>query len=156
MAISVHRGASHEASDGIEAALAESIHGLMRGVLHQLQPTLEHEELTMGRFWVLHLISSLDAPTLTRVSRHLAVSGPATCAVLDGLESSGLISRRRSERDRRVVELVLTPSGRRAEAAVWRAIGRALAAAAEGIPSAELRTTAATLTTIAGRIGGAA
>ncbi|HTW76726.1 MAG TPA: MarR family transcriptional regulator [Thermoplasmata archaeon] len=145
--------APRAAPEEVEAALAESIHGLMRGVLHELQPTLEREGLTMGRFWMLHLISTLDSPTLTRVSRHLAVSGPAACGALDGLEDAGLIARRRSEKDRRVVELVPTAHGRRAEAAVRRDIGRALGDAADGIRPEDLRTTAATLATISSRLG---
>ncbi|HXW66968.1 MAG TPA: MarR family transcriptional regulator [Thermoplasmata archaeon] len=136
-----------------EPAIADSIHALMRGVLHDLQPKLEEQGLTMGRFWALHLISNLEAPSLTRVARHLSVSGPTACATVDGLEAAGLIWRRRSATDRRIVELAPTAAGRRAESAVWREIGRALAEATEGIAPAELSTTARTLATIAGRLG---
>jgi DNA-binding MarR family transcriptional regulator len=132
-----------------ELVLAESIHGLMRGVLHRVQPSLEAEGLSMGRFWLLHLVSSLPEASLTTVARHLAVSSPTACATLDGLVRSGLVRRRRSQRDRRVVELVPTAEGRRIEAAVWRAIGRALQEATDPLPPREVAIAARTLAAVA-------
>jgi DNA-binding MarR family transcriptional regulator len=132
-----------------ELVLAESIHGLMRGVLHRVQPSLEAEGLSMGRFWLLHLVSSLPEASLTTVARHLAVSSPTACATLDGLVRSGLVHRRRSQRDRRVVELVPTAEGRRIEAVVWGAIGGALQEATESLSSREVAIAARTLAAIA-------
>ncbi len=136
----------------VEQSLAESIHGLVRGVLHELQPTLEAQGLSMGRFWALHVVSSLEDPTLTRIARHLSVRGPTACASVDGLERAGLVERHRSERDHRVVRLVPTSKGRRTEAAVWRAIGAALGEATAGLPPEEVRTTARTLAALVDRL----
>jgi len=136
----------------VEQSLAESIHGLVRGVLHELQPTLEAQGLSMGRFWALHVLSSLEDPTLTRIARHLSVRGPTACASIDGLERAGLVERHRSERDHRIVHLVPTPKGRRTQAAVWRAIGEAFGEATAGLPPEEVRTTARTLAAIVDRL----
>ena len=136
-----------------ELALAESIHGLMRAVLHRVQPTLERERLSMCRFWTLHLVSSLPEPTVSTVARHLSVRNPSACTTVDGLVGAGLVRRQRSEKDRRVVELVPTAEGRRAEAAVWRAIGSALRSATAPLPPEDVRTTARTLAVVAGSLG---
>jgi DNA-binding MarR family transcriptional regulator len=84
----------------------------------------------MGQFWAIHTVSSLEAASVSTVARYLGVSAPTVCANLDQLEAAGLVRRHRSERDRRAVELSLTPRGRRVETRVWDAITRVMAKAA--------------------------
>lgn len=118
--------------------LATSVHEVMRLVLHRLHPVLEDEGISMGQFWSLHLVSALPDASVTDLARHLSVSCPTVSASLDQLEESGLVVRRRSVRDRRSVELSLTPKGRRVEARVWAALGRTMAAAAGDLPRADV------------------
>lgn len=132
-----------------EHALLESIHGLTQSILRQLRPALEAQGLSMERFWVLHLVVSLPRPTLSSVARHLSVSSPSACTAVDGLVRAGLVHRQRSQRDRRLVELVPTVRGRQAEAAVWRAIRRALKGATARLSPAEVETTSRTIAAVA-------
>jgi DNA-binding MarR family transcriptional regulator len=106
------------------------VHGVVRSSLHHLHPTLAKERITMGQFWAIHTVSSLEAASVSTVARYLGVSAPTVCANLDQLEAAGLVRRHRSERDRRAVELSLTPRGRRVETRVWDAITRVMAKAA--------------------------
>jgi DNA-binding MarR family transcriptional regulator len=84
--------------------------------------------------WALHLVSSLRSASLSTVARHLSVSAPSVCANVDQLEAAGLVTRHRSERDRRAVEVSLTPKGRKVESRVWGRIGRMMTVAAEELP----------------------
>ncbi len=120
--------------------LVTSVHEVMRSVLHRLHPILEAEGISMGQFWSLHLVSSLQIASLSTVARHLSVSAPTVCVSIDQLEEDGLVVRKRSARDRRAVELSLTPKGRKVESRVWVAIGRTMAEAAGYLPPRDLTT----------------
>lgn len=120
--------------------LVTGVHEAMRSVLHRMHPTLESEGISMGQFWALHLVSSLNSASLSAVARHLAVSAPTVCASVDQLEASGLVTRHRSERDRRAVEILLTAKGRKVEARVWSEIGRTMSDAARGLPREDVAT----------------
>ncbi len=129
-----------EPSPGDADQLVASVHEVMRSVLHRVHPVLETEGISMGQFWALHLVSSLRSASLGTVARHLSVSAPTVCANVDQLEAAGLVIRHRSERDRRAVELSLTPKGRKVESRVWGQIGRVMAEAAEDLPPKDLAT----------------
>jgi DNA-binding MarR family transcriptional regulator len=118
--------------------LVDSVHGVMRTVLHHVHPVLEAEGISMGQFWSLHLVSSLRPTSMSAVARHLSLSAPTVCASIDQLEAGGLVTRRRSARDRRAVELDLTARGRRVEARVWAEMGRVMSRAARELPAEDL------------------
>jgi len=120
--------------------LVESVHDALRLVLHRVHPTLEGEGISMGQFWALHLVSSLRTASLSTVARHLSVSAPSACASVDSLEAQGLVTRSRSERDRRAVSLALTAKGHRVETRVWSRIGQLMAEAAEELPAEDVAT----------------
>jgi DNA-binding MarR family transcriptional regulator len=118
--------------------LVDSVHHVMRGVLHRLHPALEAEGISMGQFWSMHLVSSLGSASMGTVARHLSLSAPTVCASIDSLEAAGLVARRRSQRDRRAVELSLTPKGRRVEARIWARVGSVMSEAARGVPTDDI------------------
>ncbi len=121
-------------ADSDAEGLVDSVHHVMRAVVHRIQPALEAEGISTGQFWSMHLVSSLHSASMSTVARHLSLSTPTVCASIDQLEAAGLVTRRRSERDRREVELGLTPKGRRVEARVWSQIGKVVAEAARDLP----------------------
>jgi len=104
--------------------LIDLVHQVLQGSLRRLHPTLAKEGITMGQFWAIHTVSSLESASLSTVARYLGVSSPTVCANVDQLEAAGLVRRQRSQRDRRAVELSLTPRGRKVETRVWREIAR--------------------------------
>ncbi|HYA70693.1 MAG TPA: MarR family transcriptional regulator [Thermoplasmata archaeon] len=120
------------------ASLIDLVHDVLQGSLRQVHPTLAKEGITMGQFWAIHTVSSLEAASLSTVARYLGVSSPSACANIDQLEAAGLVRRRRSEQDRRTVELSLTPQGRKVETRVWREIGRVMAEAGRGLDPNDL------------------
>lgn len=129
-----------EPSPVVADDLVGAVKGVMQSVLRRAHPALEAEGVSMGQFWALHLVSSLGSASLSTVARHLAVSAPTVCAKVDDLESAGLITRHRSQRDRRAVEITLTPKGRRVEARLWGRIGRIMAEAAADLPAEDVAT----------------
>jgi DNA-binding MarR family transcriptional regulator len=120
--------------------LVSSVHAVMQSVLHQLHPALEAERISMGQFWAMHLVSSLRSASVSTVARHLSVSAPTVCANIDQLEAAGLVARHRSERDRRAVDLTLTPKGRKVESRMWARIGQLMADAAADLPPEDVAT----------------
>ncbi|MGA8603498.1 MAG: MarR family transcriptional regulator [Thermoplasmata archaeon] len=143
-----HRETAHPEAEELVA----SVHEVMRSVLHRIHPTLEAEGISMGQFWALHLVSSLRAASVSTVARHLSVSAPTVCASVDQLEASGLVTRHRSERDRRAVDLSLTPKGRKVESRVWARIGRVMAEAAEELPPEDVATAVRVFRELNGRL----
>lgn len=120
-------------------SLVDLLHEIFRTTLVRVQPALAEEGITIGQFWALHTLSEVESPTLGTVARHLGISAPTACTNFDLLEMSDLVRRTRSAKDRRTVELSLTPRGRRVESRIWREIARLMTSAAGRIPESELR-----------------
>jgi DNA-binding MarR family transcriptional regulator len=120
-------------SEASAEELLGSVKATMQSMIRRAHPALEAEGVSMGQFWALHFVSSLGGARISAVARYLAVTSPTVCAKVDDLESAGLVVRRRSERDHRVVELTLTPKGRKVEARLWEQIGALFGSAAAGL-----------------------
>ena len=118
--------------------LVTSVHDLLRTVVRRMQPTLEEEGISMGQFWGLHAVSSFGPASVNSVAHRLLVSAPTACANMDTLVRAGLLERRRSSSDRRVVQLALTAKGRESEARIWRAIARTMDDATRGLSRSDL------------------
>jgi DNA-binding MarR family transcriptional regulator len=134
--------------------LVSAVHDLMGSVLRRLAPALEQEGITMGQFWTLHVVSSLGQTSLTSMARQLSVAPPTVCGNIDLLVRAGLVSRHRSERDRRAVELSLTPAGRKVEARLWRAVAQVMGSASGDLPRADVATAARLFREIRVRLDG--
>ncbi|MGD0587789.1 MAG: MarR family transcriptional regulator [Thermoplasmata archaeon] len=143
---------SEERSAADARQLVNSVHEVMRSVLHRVHPALEAEGISMGQFWALHLVSSLRSASVSSVARHLSVSAPSVCANVDQLEAAGLVTRQRSVRDRRAVNLSLTPKGRKVEARLWARIGGLMVEAAEDLPPQDVTTAVRVFRELSGRL----
>jgi DNA-binding MarR family transcriptional regulator len=128
------------ASAGV-GEMVNLMRGVMRCSFQALHPTLADEGITKGQFWALHVVSSLEAASLSTVARSLGVSPPTACSDIDQLEAAGLVERHRSKTDRRAVHLALTPRGRKVERRVWGQIGRLMSDAARDLTAADVATT---------------
>jgi DNA-binding MarR family transcriptional regulator len=71
--------------------------------------------LTTSQYDLLFPLLEAEAPLgLRELARAAGVSAPTATRMLDGLEGRGLVTRERSEEDRRAVRLALTDEGARA------------------------------------------
>lgn len=136
--------------------LVDSVHLVMKSMFRLASPALQAEKISMAEFWALHMISSIDAAPLSTVARGLGVSLPTLCAKVDLLEESGLVARQRSKTDRRVVEVSLTPKGRRAEARVWTSFGEQMNVAVGDLPRADIATAIRVFQSIHRKLDGSA
>jgi MarR family transcriptional regulator, 2-MHQ and catechol-resistance regulon repressor len=69
--------------------------------------------LTMGQFGILEALLHLGPMTQGALGTKLLRSGSNTTTVVDNLEKRGLVRRTRRRDDRRVIDVSLTPEGRR-------------------------------------------
>lgn len=67
--------------------------------------------LTGPQVTVLKLLEGVGDLSLSELSERIQARNSTITGIVDRMERDGLVVRRRSERDRRVVEIVLTPRG---------------------------------------------
>jgi MarR family transcriptional regulator, 2-MHQ and catechol-resistance regulon repressor len=104
-----------EGCEGVVRALNAYIN-LVRAsdsVLSKVATHLESEGVTMGQFAVLEALLHLGPMCQHTLAEKLLRSGGNMTLVVDNLQKRGWVKRERQERDRRVVEIHLTPKGRR-------------------------------------------
>ena len=92
----------------------EVANGLRPALLHlsrRLRKELAPLGITGGQASLLWAIKMKPGIGVRELAAAEGVSPPAMTAYVDRLESAGLVSRRRSDRDRRRVELALTDEG---------------------------------------------
>lgn len=90
--------------------------GLRPTLLHlnrRLRKELAPLGITGGQASLLWAIRTNPGIGVRELAEREGVSAPAMTAYVDRLEAAGLVARRRSERDRRRVELALTDEGAR-------------------------------------------
>jgi DNA-binding MarR family transcriptional regulator len=104
-----------------------------------LQRQLTELGLSEHKFSVLVALFALDpaAATPADLSVHTGVTRSAMTALLDALETRGLVVRRRDTRDRRVVYVELTDAGRVAANDAFMAYLRTADALAQPVPPAD-------------------
>jgi DNA-binding MarR family transcriptional regulator len=96
----------------------DSVGYLMRQILnrvaHEIERQLAHTDLTNAQWIPLFKLYSGQATTVAELARECHLDAGAMTRMLDRLEAKGLCTRVRSETDRRVVNIALTPAGRKA------------------------------------------
>lgn len=78
-----------------------------------MEAALAEEGMTYLQWSALVVLRYGAATTCHGLARELSHDRGATTRLIDGLEERGLITRRRNDADRRLVDLVLTPEGER-------------------------------------------
>lgn len=112
-------------SEPPSAEALQALFARMRTVGHafkaRFQGTLAAHDLTFPQWLVLVNVES-GKQTVSDLAQVCEVTPANITGIVDRLERDGLVTRARSEQDRRVVFVALTPGGRRRYAAV-RAAG---------------------------------
>jgi DNA-binding MarR family transcriptional regulator len=94
--------------------------------------------LSPGRLRALNVLLRTDEATPGDLAREAGLRPNSITTMLDQLERSGAISRRRDDADRRVSWISLTDAGRRELADLQRDWERAFAGAFDGLSDGEL------------------
>lgn len=86
-------------------------------------------------FGVLEVLYHKGELPVSEVQRRILVESSSTTYVVDKLVRRGLVLRRHSERDRRVVLVALTPAGRALIGRIFPAHAHAMRRAVQGLPA---------------------
>ena len=108
--------------DGANYEVAESVGhhlvSLVQMMRREVELRMARHDLTDAQWKPLWLLKSGRATTAIELAREACVDAGAVTRMIDRLEDKGLIERARSETDRRVVHLRLTPAGEAAAARI--------------------------------------
>lgn len=115
--------------------LIKRAHGLM---MDSLDVAFSRQEFTFMQWVVLMYVRDGIGITATDICRDYRHDQGALTRVIDQLETRGLIERRRSAQDRRVVELHLTAQGRKTIESLIPVVVERLNTALEGFTTAEV------------------
>ncbi len=105
------------------AELAEAVDAVQAWIDRRQRAMLAHLHAcgqSPAQLHVLGLLREVAPMTVSHLAARLGISPPSASAIVDRMVDAGLVARERSEEDRRVVSVSLTPAG---EAALKEAIG---------------------------------
>ena len=127
--------------------------GLMSQVAERRFAT---QQVSFTQWMVIANLGRFERLTATALSEQTCHDMGALTRIVDDLEKSGLVKRERTERDRRVVEIALTPEGRRYLQTGKRLVVELLNSLAEPFSRQELETLIALLQRMMARLQEAA
>lgn len=112
---------------------------IVSGLGHDIDALLEPQGLTHAQWMPLYKLHLGQGSTVAELAGVCLMDAGAMTRTLDRLERKGLVRRTRSARDRRVVDLALTPEGRAAAATIPFVLCEVLNARLEGFSRDEWR-----------------
>ncbi|MBX3197448.1 MAG: MarR family transcriptional regulator [Labilithrix sp.] len=99
----------------LDNQLCFALHAASRAMTGAYQPLLEALEVTYPQYLVLLTLWEEDGARVSRIGERLHLDSATLTPLLKRLEARGLVERRRSAADERVVEIFLTTKGKRLE-----------------------------------------
>lgn len=99
--------------------MVELLPQMIRGFAQRESNYLSRGKITLPQLWVLEFLSRQGISRMNELARFLRISRPAATSLADRLISQGLVDRAGDARDRRVVQLSLTPKGKRILGEIW-------------------------------------
>jgi DNA-binding MarR family transcriptional regulator len=121
-----------------------SVGYLMRQIINnvgqEVERQLAHADLTNAQWIPLYKVYSKRASTVAELARECQLDAGSMTRMLDRLEAKGLCQRRRSEEDRRVVHIELTPLGMSAAAEIPKVLSGVQNAHLAGFSTEEFET----------------
>ncbi len=89
------------------------LHAVSRSLARTYNAEFHELGLSQSQAGVLLQVDWADARTQTAIARRLGIGKAATGALIIDLEERGLLKRERNANDARMIEVTLTPKGRR-------------------------------------------
>ena len=97
----------------LDDQLCFALHAASRAMTGAYQPLLEALDVTYPQYLVLLTLWEEDGARVSRIGERLHLDSATLTPLLKRLESRGIVERRRSSADERVVEVFLTAAGKR-------------------------------------------
>ncbi len=107
------------------------------GVMPVYRELFARHALTEQQWRILRVLWAEGAVTTTHLSRQTLLPAPSLVGILDRLEKRGLVTRQRSDHDRRKVHVTATDAGLTLHSQVMPALERIHAAVTNAINPAE-------------------
>jgi DNA-binding MarR family transcriptional regulator len=76
------------------------------------EPAIADLEISAAQYTILNVLEQRGVDSAAQLCKDISYDGGAMTRMVDRLEAKGLVSRRRSEDDRRLINLELTEEGR--------------------------------------------
>ena len=86
---------------------------LMRGFLKRLTHITKEGDLTISHITILHALKGRNMCKMSEIAKFLSVTTSAATGTVDQMVRAKLLTRVRGTRDRRVINIRLTPKGKR-------------------------------------------
>lgn len=138
-----------ESSRADAAEIMASIRRIARAIDTRSKRISRETGLTIPQIVVLQAVRDLGEVTTAALARHVMLSAPTTVTILDNLEQKGLVTRTRSDRDRRIVHTALTAEGARTLEAAPALFHERFAAAFAALPQTRQRDALKAFRTVA-------
>lgn len=100
---------------GIDSQLCFALYSASRAMTAAYRPILAELNLTYPQYLVLLVLWEDERVTVSRLGERLHLDSGTLSPLLKRLELNGFVRRERSRDDERLVEVTLTPAGRRLE-----------------------------------------
>ncbi len=139
-----------------ESSLPMMLYRTLDAVMPDFRGIFSRFGLTEQQWRVLRVLWEHDSSPLLALAHRTLIQAPSLVGVVDRLERDGLVQRRRSESDRRVVRVCLSAQGRALESRVTPLVDRAYEQLENLVSDAEWSALLATLGRIAERARSAA
>jgi len=98
-----------------EASVGYQLRMANRATQRYLQSRIEPFGVSLGMWYFLRALWEADGLTQRELSRRIGTMEPTTLTALAAMERAGLVTRERDPRDRRKLNVLLTPKGRELE-----------------------------------------
>jgi len=103
------------------------------------EPELAGLEISAAQYTILNVLEQRGVDSAAKLCKDISYDGGAMTRMVDRLEAKGLVSRRRSEEDRRLINLELTEEGRLAVPKLRACSARVLNHLLRGFSGTEVR-----------------
>lgn len=128
--------------------LAHLVKDATRALVRSLSVRLAEHGVSFGHWSFLRILWEGDGLTQRELSEQAGVMEPTTFSALKTMEKLGYVTRRQRDDDRKKVYVFLTPKGRALKSALVPLAEEVNSIAVEGLRTADIATTRATLLAI--------
>jgi DNA-binding MarR family transcriptional regulator len=140
---------SHTSSDAEVRAVLDGVRRIVQTLRESSRWAEKHVGMTGAQLFVLQKLDEAPAQSLNDLADRTHTHQSSVSTIVAGLVQRGFVTRTQSPRDRRTIELGLSPSGRRLAARAPGAAQDRLIRGIRELSPARRRALASTLTTLA-------
>ncbi len=136
-----------------DRSLPMMLYRTLNAVMPAFRAIFAQFDLTEQQWRVLRVLWERDAKPLLELAQATLIQAPSLVGIVDRLQRNGLVERRRSDLDRRVVRVCLTAAGRALEAQVIPLVDAAYSDLEGLVSKDEWKSLISTLAKMADRAG---